>query len=284
MAPSIWLFPLKVWYDRHFYAGIAKRGKGIAILPLLATAVFLAFVWGVSTGLTTWLQLQEPAVAEIVDQIPELRIRNGSVTSPVEQPWVLEETDELGRRVFVGLDTTGQINALPEDVDMGILVTEHQIEVLQQDGRHQTTNVSEFEGFELNPEIAWSWITAFFSIGIPVAASLSAVWTVIVRLVIALMVGGLITAATSDRGVDYTGGLRVAILGMVPSMVLFGLIEATGLLSAWWLIAWLLSLAACAIWWALAVVGIRGDDGRGQAGTLAEHGDHLASEWAPPAG
>lgn len=282
MAPSMWLFPIKVWYDLRFYAGVALRGKGIALLPLLATIVFLAFVWTVSSSVSAWRVMQDPELNEIVDRIPELHIRNGTVSSPVEQPWVWESVDSNGKQVFMGLDTTGQISHLPDDVDMGILVTEHQLEVLQQSGRHQITDLGEVEEFDLDSDIAWDWIILITGVGIPFLAGLSAVWTLVVRLVLALAVGGLITAATADKGVSYAGGVRVAVLGMIPPMVLFGLLEATGLLTGWWLLVWLVFLAACAIWWGLAVVGIRADTGGDDVGTAGGPGSGADTEWAPP--
>src|SRR5580700_7892349 len=91
-----------------FYRHVARNWGGIGILYLLLlfTLTWIPSLVKVHLGARKFADEDFPKFA---NKLPDISIKNGKISSPVEQP--LEIPDDVGNVVFV-LDTTGKINNL----------------------------------------------------------------------------------------------------------------------------------------------------------------------------
>lgn len=102
----------------------------------------------------------------MIARLPEITIRDGRVSSPVAQPFVLKD-DKVG--VFI-LDTTGKFARLDSTYDRGFLLTRDRLIFKQPSaGRNVATlNLSQVKELQVNPTTIQAWRKFFYWASFPV--------------------------------------------------------------------------------------------------------------------
>ncbi|MFT7522148.1 MAG: hypothetical protein ACI9MC_004300 [Kiritimatiellia bacterium] len=276
---SVWLSFVWCWFDRRFYDEQARFGRGLGFLPLLAISVALSVVSTAATGWSYYSAVTAPEVANMIDSMPDVQIRDGVVSSTAEQPLVWE-IEEDGERLIMVLDTTGQYSDFPPGVTRGLMLLKTEAHVLRS-GRRDIHDLSEIDELDVTAPVVWEWITFIGAAGIPILGAMQVCLTLVVRLVIAMAVGALIMGLGTSHNVGWTGGVRVAMYGMFPAMILFGSISTTGVFSGFWVGWWFVSLALSAPFWILGVMSLGStqtdDDDVGRASSDALDGHVFAA-------
>jgi hypothetical protein len=235
------------------YRDAASRSVGSAFGYL---AVLIAIAAAV-TALVSQVRVGQ-AVAMFKAQrlweayLPEIRLTDGTVSSPVEQPFVRE----LDGTVLI-LDTTGQTTELDPQYEQGLLITEREIVLRRGRGVTQETrrytldrlpdlvlNQATAERF-LDQVKAWTWVV----VGLGML-----IWLWIAKPVQVLVWSllGVVVNAVAKRRLSYRAIFNVGVLALTVPLV-FGLVRTGfGWISPW---LWWLSLGLCAayvVWGVLA--------------------------------
>jgi Protein of unknown function (DUF1189) len=227
-----------------FYRDVARNWGGIGILYvlLLFTLAWMPELVKMQLGVRKFAQEDFPKFAE---NMPDITIKNGKISSPVEQP--LEIKDERGNVVFV-LDTTGKIKTL-DQTPAKILVTETKIHQRDEFGNIQIHDLGQFPDFEFTRAWlqgwmdfigTWLWVAVF-----PIVMMGSLIRALILMLFVSL--SGPIFNTVFDARVSYGGLLRFGAVGMTLSVYLdTGLGMANMHVPFWFLFALLLTTAYAA--------------------------------------
>lgn len=275
-------FPIFAWFDLIFYGEQGRASRGIGLVPLTVMATLMALVYGLGLGWSYWSFVSHEDTQAVIAQVPEFSIRDGRASSPVEQPWerIIDDGDSL-QTIYFGIDTTGAITEIPDEHDGGILLTRTAFIVHNADGRKQQLELQDLSNFEMGPEEAASWLSFIGWVGIPVLAAASLAWTVLVRLTLMLTVGAVLMAIGRQWDLTLAGGMRLAMLGMVPTMFVFLALDLTGWIDPIWTVTWFGCLFFSAVWWTLGLLGVQRHTVAEASGPVDSVPDG-ASPWQPP--
>jgi hypothetical protein len=227
-----------------FYRDVARNwgGIGLLYLILLFTLAWIPSLVKAQLGFRKFASDEFPKIAE---KLPDITIKNGRVSSKVEQPYEIK--DDNGVVVFV-LDTTGKINNLDQTKAM-ILVTETKMHQRDQ-GKIQIHDLAQFPDFEFSAKVVQGWID-FIGTWLAVMIYPFAVFGSLVRaLVIMFMAAlfGLIVNNAANARVTFGGLLRMAAVGMTLSVyVSVGLELAEIQVPFWFFIALASTIAYVAL-------------------------------------
>ena len=135
-----------------FYRAVARNWGGIGLLYLLLlftlTWIPVLAKWQIGFQRTVGTEF-----AKIANKIPEVTLKNGQISSPVEQPY--EVKDENGKLIFI-LDTTGKIKNLDQTPAMMLLTKTH---FHQRDqARIQITDLSQLPDIDFSADVVKDWL------------------------------------------------------------------------------------------------------------------------------
>lgn len=205
------------WDGQVYQEAAAGRVGGslgyLTLLVLLATVV-TTFQVQTAFSRSVW-QFKQSKQWE--KNLPEIQLTQGKVSSPVQQPYRLEQEGF----VFI-LDTTGAITDLDPKYQEGILLTKTDLTYRRQRGVQETRRIS-LEGlpdFTLNQSTveqlldrirAWVWL---------VAAVVLFLWWWTVKLLKVLFWSllGLLVSAVSKRSLSYRAIFNIGVLALTISL------------------------------------------------------------------
>ncbi len=217
----------RLW--RSAYSGDAYRDVAVDRVPSLIG--YLAVLIVIATVVTTIsTQIRTAAILEeakpwLADNIPELRISDGKLSSPVDQPYIWESED-FG---FV-LDTTGDITELDPAYEQGVLLTE--TEVVYRQSRFETRryDVSDFPDMVLDEDTWDRWIDTIKSwlwAGVAIASFL---WLWVIKLLQVLFWSliGLVVSMLTKRSLRYGALFNIGIYALTVPLAFDLLAGALG--------------------------------------------------------
>ena len=98
-------------FSPSFYRDVGRNWKGICAGYLLLLMILACIPTAIvaNRGFSKFLQAEGKAV---IDQVPPISFKDGEVSTPVKQPYVitLPDTD----KPLIVIDTTGQVTSLAE--------------------------------------------------------------------------------------------------------------------------------------------------------------------------
>ena len=222
------------FFNGNVSRDVARNWTGIGFwyLFLLLLISWTLIVVKVHFAVDTFAQIEFP---QLVKNIPPITIRDGHVTSPVEQPYVIK--DPKGGKTIAVIDTTGEVNSL-DDTDAMILITDHQIWSRQNNSVKQF-DLSKIKYFYIDNARITGWMDTFarwVSIALlPLALTGALCW----RLVQALIYGAIALGFCRSFGVNlnYAAAFRLAVVSVTPIILLDTLLRLGGWsIPLWWLI------------------------------------------------
>ncbi|MBM3252841.1 MAG: DUF1189 domain-containing protein [Candidatus Omnitrophica bacterium] len=170
----------------------------------------------------------------ISTNIPEITIRNGEVSSPVEQPYKKGTNDF----VFI-LDTTGQTMSISPEYRAGILLLKNKIVHKQSEVETREYDLSRTPYFVLNKTIVDRIKSIFVWITIPLMVVFLYLYYIIAKLFQALLFSllTLIINAASGLKIAYSGLLNIGVFNLTLPTLLGAIVDITGLrMPFFWLI------------------------------------------------
>lgn len=154
----------------------------------------------------------------IINQLPDIRIKNGSVRVDQTEPCYLKRADGT---VVAIIDTTGSMNYI-EDENVLALLTTTDLIVRRGENQFNTLNLSQVSDFHFNKHIANRLIqmtrNSLAPLSYGIFLLLSYIFVVLLMLLIAIV--GLILSAAMHSSLKFAGILRIAAAAVTPSIIL----------------------------------------------------------------
>ena len=202
-------------YSAEAYRDVAGD-RVPSLIGYLAVLITLVTVLSTMAAQIRISRLLDEFKPWLIESVPELRIQEGRVSSPVDQPYVWE-MEAFG---FV-LDTTGATTELDPAYDEGVLLTETELIYRRSQFETRRYDVSEFPDVELNAQTWDQWIGAIKSwLWVPVAIS-TFLWLWVAKFLQVLFWSllGLLAAAVTKRPLRYPALLNIGIYALTVPMV-----------------------------------------------------------------
>jgi hypothetical protein len=162
---------------------------------------------------------------ELINQLPDIRIKNGLVRVDQTEPLHLKSR---GKTVAI-IDTTGSMNYI-EDDDVKVLLTTSSLIFRRGENQFNTLNLSQVSDFHINRDIAQRWIemtrNSLAPLSYGIFLLLSYIFTVLLMLLVAIV--GLILSAILHSSLKFAAVLRLAAAAATPSIILVAASVAIG--------------------------------------------------------
>lgn len=266
-------------FSSAFYRDVARNwgGIGFVYLLLLLTVTWIPVLAKWQIDLQTFIGT---TAADAIKKLPEIKIRNGKVTSEVEQPYILDDP-KTGKTLFV-LDTTGKIDSL-EKTPATILVTESTIFIRDDNGRIQTHSLKDFPDFDFTPEWLQGMLASaskwFGVVLFPVVMVLSLMRALLVMLFAAI--AGLIFKGAVNPHATFGTLVRLGAMGItLPTYIDTACILAGVALPLWFLIS--IGITAVYVVFGAKAGADLGDDGHRPMHIYDDMPPPLTPSGSPP--
>jgi hypothetical protein len=142
-------------FSPAYYRDVARNWGGIGFVYLLLL-FFLTWVPVLAKWQIDFERYVQNDFPDMVKDLPKITIQGGKVSSPVEQPFTINDP-QTGQPVFV-LDTTGVIDSL-EKTPAKLLLTETRLHT-REDHRTQVYELRDFPDLELSKEKLQEWLSS----------------------------------------------------------------------------------------------------------------------------
>ncbi len=221
---SIIHLPLLSFFSKRLYRDVGQNWKG-ANLSYLFLLLAICCIPPALSLRKTMIQSLDSNQVKIINQLPDIRIKNGRVEVDQNEPYLIKNN---GKTVAI-IDTTGSMNYIADDQVMALL-TENKLILRRGENQFNTLDLSQISEFHLNKQIANQWIQmtkqslAPISYGIFLLLS----YTFAVLLILLIAVVGLILSTAMHSSLKFSGLLRIAATAATPSIILMTISTALG--------------------------------------------------------
>lgn len=215
--PSLFSAIMRLTYDRSLYKAIGRKwGAG----KLILFTFFIVLIVTVPSVLTTqlkWNSFIKSEGKEIIDQIPEITITNGHVSSSAELPFILDFDDEL---TFV-IDTAGEFNVKTAEGRM-ILLNHNWLSIRDSNGSIDEYDLRSIESFSISSSKIYEWAGIVGKFLTPLLLLVvgfgSLIWQFVRALFFAVL--GLIILSIKGEKVTFGRIYSVALIAGIPTLIL----------------------------------------------------------------
>jgi hypothetical protein len=218
------------FHSKELYRDVARKWKGTGLLYLV---LLLAICWAaqmvkVQFGLTHFARQEG---ANLVQQIPDITISNGEVSTNVQTPYFIK--DEKGNAIAI-VDLTGQYTSL-ENTTAKMLLTRDRL-TFADNGGTRTMDLKNVKSFHMDQARAQGWlnfIQTWFAI---VLYLFGLIFIFIYRAIQALIYAlfGMLFAKMMKVALDYLTLLRLAIVAVTPAIIVNTVHSLLGLHTMLW--------------------------------------------------
>ena len=179
----------------------------------------------------------------LVKDVPPVTIQNGVVSSPVSQPYTIE--DPQTHRPLAILDTTGEITSL-DNTSAIILVTQNKL-ILKENGNGQTRiqDLSKINSFFVDRSRLAGWMDLVSRWSAIAMFPIMLVGSLAYRLIQSLIYGlaGMIFSSIFNARLSFPALMRLSVLAVTPVIVLNTALDLAGLsVPAMWLLCFVMAM------------------------------------------
>ncbi len=221
-----------------FYHDVARNWGGVGFLYLV---LVLTLTW--IPVLITWHIRLNTAIEEelpkFLKDVPPITIKNGKVSSPVEQPYKIVDKKDNNKTIFV-LDTTGEINSLDQTDALFLLTATKMHQRDPNTGKIQIHDLTPVQDFSLDGDKIQEWAETYGKWVAPLAYPFVMIGSLIRALIIILIAAivGLIFNLAFGAGVSFFGLMRMGAVGLTLSYYIdTALMLTNNVVPFWFLIA-----------------------------------------------
>jgi Protein of unknown function (DUF1189) len=244
-----------------FYRKISQRSVGLAILFFFTFTIILTILTTITVGTSLATIAGEIHKEYQQGKIPVITIQNGIAKVDGPQPFILADEHSSSGTILIAVDTTGQISSIDRSrYSQGLLMTQTDLQILNTNGRYQTTPLSQINTlFRQDPLLineqtvsnAWIKFEAILVIVVFIALVL---WNSFVRLMFIAMIALILWAIVSvfRPKIGFGPFIICGLYAIVPAIYISHLLDRihasfislqTILLIFFWLIALIASLS-----------------------------------------
>ncbi|VGO17294.1 hypothetical protein PDESU_05890 [Pontiella desulfatans] len=218
--------PFLSFFSKRFYADVGRNWKGVnlAYLFLLLAICSIPPTLDVRKNILHSLETEH---VEILNQIPAIRITNGTASIDQRQPYYINRSN--GKPLAI-IDTTGSMNYI-DDPSVMLLLTETKLVVRRGKNLFNTFDLAGIAELQIDKHLINSWLQKARELIAPLSYGiflmLSYIFAVLVMLLAAIV--GLILSAAMHNSLGFAGALRLATVAATPSIIAITVSAALGL-------------------------------------------------------
>lgn len=216
-------------YSASLYREVQHwRGKAFGYL-----AVLLALCWlpSLIQGQRAFKQMLSLVEKEVIQQIPVITYKNGSISTPENRPYVIRFGKD-SKRLECIVDTSGKYQNLDNQTAQ-LLLTRDKLYIRKQSGEVRMYDLSKGkpQTFVVDQAFWQKILTALRRWTIPLLAPFIYALSYLKRLIQAFMIAliGLALVSALEVALDLGALLSLAIVAMTPAMLLQTVWSLTGL-------------------------------------------------------
>jgi hypothetical protein len=224
------------FFNAEVYRDVARNWSGIGFWYLfwLQLVTWIAVMVKLHVAMVGFVHDDFPT---LVKDVPPITISNGHVSSPVGQPYVIQ--DPKGGKPFAVIDTTGTVNSM-DDTNAMILLTDHKLWMRQDQGGNSNAvrqyDLSKVKYFYVDKARITGWMDVlgrFLAIGLlPFAFVFSLIWRVLQALIYGAINLGL--GSGFRASLNYADAVRLAVLSVTPVILLDTVLWIVGVTIPFW--------------------------------------------------
>lgn len=235
------------FFSKDFYLDVLRNWKGISFLYLLILVVIVIIPPAIHFKQGVSAMVRESP--KIVEQMPEITIKGGVVSTPENRPYFIRDPKE--KRAYGIIDTSGRYLTV-QGTDAVVLMTRNRLFLKHSEvetRQYDLSNITELRitRSDIAGWIDWAdkWIVAgvvfFMVIGLYI-------WKVIAALIYTVIC--LIITSIMKVTIPYSSKLSLAIIAMTPVSLLIWVFDFFKISIPY---EWLLSLAATTFFMAFGI-------------------------------
>jgi len=217
--------PFLAFFSKRLYRDVGRNWKG-ANLSYLFLLLAVCCVPATLKMRGSVLKSLETSQVEILNQIPEITIRNGAASTEAPQPYYINNRE--GDPIAI-IDTTGSMNYI-DDASVLALLTENKLIIRRGKNLFNTFDLAGIEEFHLDRFIINGWLAqikaAIAPLSYGIFLMLSYIFAVMTMLLMA--VGGLILSVLMKGHLKFSETLRIATVAATPAIIFITISAALG--------------------------------------------------------
>ncbi len=208
--------PFLSFFSRRLYRDVGYNwtGANFAYLFLLLAICCVPATLHVRQNM---LQSLETGQAELINQIPDIQIKKGQVSTGQTRPHYIYRKDGTP---FAIIDTTGSMNYI-DDATTVAMLTDSKLIVRYGPHHFNTFDLSEVENLNIDKHVVNSWLQIAKSTAAPLSYGiflmLSYIFAVLALLFIAIV--GLVLSTALHNPLQFSAALRIATVAATPAII-----------------------------------------------------------------
>ncbi len=172
------------------------------------------------------LRSLEVGQVELLNQIPDIQIRNGSASIDQKQPHFIKRADGTSLAI---IDTTGSMNYI-DDPNVMVLLTESKLIIRRGKNLFNTFDLAGVADLQINKTIVNGWIHITKSFISPLSYGiflmLSYIFAILCLLLFAVV--GLLISTAMHNPLHFKGALRIASVAATPAIIFISISASLG--------------------------------------------------------
>lgn len=211
------------FFSKSLYQDVRKNwyGNGFLYLLLLTAIIIIPMMVKMHLGLADFMTNDAP---KFTQQIPDITIKNGQVSTPEEKKYVI--TDPDSGEPFAVIDTTGETKAL--EPGTYALLTKDKLIMQKDETETRIYDLTEIEDFTLNQANITKWsnlLKTWTSLALYPFILLGIFIVYIIQALIYGLAGIIITKILKTPPVHYQALVRLSVIAMTPVIIVNTIID-----------------------------------------------------------
>ncbi|MFW6366534.1 MAG: DUF1189 domain-containing protein [Spirochaetota bacterium] len=216
--------PYLAFFSKDFYADVARNWKGRSILLLFIVTALASLPVSVNTYVAINMFL-EKADANVVGEMPPISIKNGKLTTPSDEMYVIK-TDIDSKEEKIIIDTTGEHTSL-EGSGASVLVTETDVHIKESETETSIHSFDNIDSLSFDKNDVQGWMDMFRQWFLVLLVPLLIAFFFVMRLVQMLFhsLFGLIMKSILQSAIQYEQLLALCAVSLVPVIIIVFLLD-----------------------------------------------------------
>lgn len=215
------------FFSRQLYQSVAQHWRGVGSLYLLTLSalVVMPVALEIKNGYYAFIENDLPLY---LDELPELTIQDGSVSTPEDRPYIINEKGTT--EPFIVVDTSGQITDL-DQTSAPVLITSDRLYIRKSDVETRSFDFSTFADMTIDRALIDSFLTTTSKFVMPLTYVILVFfawsWRITQAMIYALLAGWI--AKKQGLKLRYASFVRISAVALTPAMIIDMLLGIVGL-------------------------------------------------------
>jgi len=219
--------PVFAFFSKSAYREVGREWKGnnfAYIFLLLAVCCLVPTLELRNRALDTLGANQR----YIINQLPDIHIRNGHVLLNQTQPLFIRKDN--GTPVAV-IDTTGSMNFIYNE-NVNVLLTENKLIIRRGKNTFNSLDLSQVTSFDLTKDLLYEWLKKAGSILTPITYASVLVFAYVLTTLVMVLTAfiGLFISSAMHTSLGFHALLRIGATAAMPSIILLTVSSALGIM------------------------------------------------------